>query len=136
VTFWPKSLVFKVIKQIKVFFFWSTNLVYKLIEVNFGLKSSFKYFIFGLESSFKYFCENLKLLMRKPFEHLNQIKQACHVYHVGHVGHADRVGFGNDSNNCGDNNNGNVNRLHVGLINGDSIDYNDESGDKVPFIIL
>ena len=43
--------------------FWSTNLVLKIIEVNFGLKSSFKYLIFGLESSFKYCCDNHKWLL-------------------------------------------------------------------------
>ncbi len=83
-TFWPKSLVFKEIKQMRVIF-WSTKLVLKLIEVNFGLKSSFKYLIFGLESSFKYCCDNHKWLLIKSFEHFNQIKQA------GCVGHADCV---------------------------------------------
>ena len=80
----------------------------------------------GLESFFKYCCENLKLLLRKPLEHLKQIKQADGVGHADRVGHADHVGCGY----------GHVKRLHVGLINGDSIDYNDKSGDEVPFIIL
>ncbi len=94
VTFRPKNLFFKVIKQIKVLF-WSANLVLKLKEMIFGLKSSFKYLIFGLESSFKYCCENLKWLLIKSFEHLNQTKQAGRVNnvgHVGHFGHADPVG--------------------------------------------
>jgi hypothetical protein len=105
--------------------------VFKLIEVNFGLNSYLKYFIFGLESFFRYCCENLKLLMRKPLEHLKQIKQSGRVYHVGHVGHADCVSHA-DRVGCGY---GYVKWLLVGLINGDSIDYNDKSGDKVLFII-
>jgi len=115
-----------------------------------GLESSFKCFCgnikfffdiievsCGLESSFKYCCDNLKWLLIKSFEEMNTIKQVGRVDNVGHadpVGHVDWVQHDNIVHL--DNNGGNVNRLHVGLINGDSIDYNDKPGDEVPFIIL
>ncbi len=91
--------------------FWPKSLVFEKEKV-----------IFGLKSSFKYRCDNLKWLLIK----------AGRIYHVGHVGHANRVGHA-DHVGCGY---GYIKRLHVGLINGDSIDYIDKSGDEVPFIIL
>ena len=94
---------------------------------------------FGQESSFKYCCENLKWLLIKSFEHLNQIKQASRVDNVGQanpVSHVEQVQHVDNVHLDGLDNGRNVNRLHVGLINGDSIDYNEESGDEVPFINL
>ena len=118
VIFWPKSLVFKILKKKKVIF---------------GLKSSIKYccdnlkwfyeikrVTFGLDSSFKYCCDNLKWLLMKAFKHLNQIKQAGHVHNAGHVSnthalqdrqhdlHLDHEDENQHSNS----------RLHVGLNNG------------------
>jgi hypothetical protein len=108
--------------------------VSELIRVKFGLESSFKYWsdnfkcFFDTIDVFFWLKSSLKWLLRKSFEHSNKIKQVGRVDNVGHVGntHSDRVRSGW----------GYVKRLHVGLINGDSIDYNDKSGDDVPFIIL
>jgi hypothetical protein len=96
--------------------------------------------IFGLESSFKYLCGNLKWKLIKSFKHLNQIKQAGYISHVGcadFIGHADHVSCPDHvgSANCVSwaNHVGHATWLHVGFINGNSIDYYDKSGKIKPF---
>ncbi len=75
--------------------------------------------------------------MTESFKHFNQIIQAGRIYNVGNthaLHHIQRQGHGQHVDNVnlyGLDSGGNV-----GLINGNSINYNDKSGDKNPFIIL
>ncbi len=68
----------------------------------------------------------------KQAGHVNHISNADHVGLADHIGLADYVGLADHVGRVGDGYRY-AHRFHVGLVNGDSINYYDKSGEIKPF---